>query len=70
MSAPVGPGPPPPAAAAASGRVPVDGSFGPRTEALTVALQKREHTAPDGIVGPDTRAAYLKLLASEKKTNS
>ncbi len=52
------------------GTVVVDGSFGPKTEALTIALQKREHIAPDGIVGPNTRAAYLTLLASEKKTNS
>jgi len=51
------------------GTVLVDGSFGPATEVLTVALQKREHIAPDGIVGPHTRAAYLTLLASEKKTN-
>ena len=51
------------------GTVLVDGSFGPKTEGLTVALQKREHIAPDGIVGPHTRAAYLTLLASEKKTN-
>jgi len=51
------------------GTVRVDGSFGPATEGLTVALQKREHIAPDGIVGPNTRAAYRKLLASEKKTN-
>jgi len=51
------------------GMVVVDGSFGPKTEVLTVALQKREHIAPDGIVGPQTRAAYLTLLASEKKTN-
>ena len=51
------------------GMVVVDGSFGPATEGLTVALQKREHIAPDGIVGPNTRAAYRTLLASEKKTN-
>jgi len=51
------------------GTVLVDGSYGPRTESLTVALQKREHIAPDGVVGPHTRAAYRKLLASEKKTN-
>jgi len=51
------------------GTVVADGSFGPKTEGLTVALQKREHIAPDGIVGPNTRAAYLTLLASEKKTN-
>ncbi len=51
------------------GTVVVDGSFGPATEVLTVALQKREHIAPDGIVGPNTRAAYLTLLASAKKTN-
>jgi peptidoglycan hydrolase-like protein with peptidoglycan-binding domain len=51
------------------GTVLVDGSFGPATEGLTVALQKVEHIAPDGIVGPHTRAAYLTLLASEKKTN-
>ncbi len=49
------------------GSVRVDGSFGPKTEALTIALQKTEHIAPDGIVGPNTRAAYLTLLASEKR---
>jgi len=49
------------------GTVLVDGSFGPATEVLTIALQKTEHIAPDGIVGPNTRAAYLTLLASEKR---
>ena len=51
------------------GTVRVDGNYGPATEGLTVALQKREHIAPDGIVGPHTRAAYRRLLASTKKTN-
>lgn len=36
---------------------PVDGLFGPLTEAATKRLQQRSGLAPDGIVGPATRTA-------------
>ncbi|MDQ2851031.1 MAG: peptidoglycan-binding protein [Actinomycetota bacterium] len=48
------------------GSVQVDGSYGPKTEDLTRGLQRAEHITVDGIVGPQTRAAYQKLLAHEK----
>jgi peptidoglycan hydrolase-like protein with peptidoglycan-binding domain len=39
----------------------VDGVFGPRTHAATVALQRAARIAVDGIVGPQTRAALARL---------
>lgn len=48
------------------GSVQVDGIYGPNTEHLTRAIQNTEHITIDGIVGPQTRAAYQKLLAQEK----
>ena len=38
---------------------PVDGDFGPGTEAAVKAMQQRYSIAPDGIVGPTTWAALL-----------
>jgi hypothetical protein len=39
----------------------VDGAFGPRTHAATVALQRTGRIGVDGIVGPQTRAALARL---------
>ena len=36
-----------------------DGLFGPRTEAATIAFQKRKHLEADGTVGPNTYGAAL-----------
>ncbi len=38
---------------------PVDGDFGPGTEAAVKAMQQRYSIAPDGIVGPTTWSALL-----------
>lgn len=38
-------------------RIAVDGVFGPRTEAVVRAFQRRRDLAVDGVVGPRTRAA-------------
>jgi len=35
----------------------IDGNFGPGTEAAVLAFQRSESLTPDGIVGPETRAA-------------
>lgn len=43
-------------------RVRADGIFGPRTRAVTLALQARAGLAQDGIVGPLTRDAVAGLL--------
>lgn len=40
----------------------VDGIFGPRTAAATLALQRAADIARDGIVGPQTRAALARLV--------
>ena len=42
-----------------------DGSFGSGTQAATAALQRAEGLKPDGIVGPATRRALAKALASK-----
>jgi peptidoglycan hydrolase-like protein with peptidoglycan-binding domain len=41
----------------------IDGQFGPATEAATKAFQSQLSVDPDGVVGPDTRAATARLLA-------
>ncbi|HTB23098.1 MAG TPA: GH25 family lysozyme [bacterium] len=40
---------------------PVDGLFGPITQAALIAFQKSKKLAPDGILGPDTKAALFPL---------
>lgn len=40
---------------------PIDGSFGPKTQAAVKAYQQAKGLAVDGIVGPQTRAALLGL---------
>jgi peptidoglycan hydrolase-like protein with peptidoglycan-binding domain len=44
-------------------RVALDGAFGPRTLAGTIAVQRRLGIVEDGIVGPVTRAGAATLLA-------
>lgn len=42
---------------------PINGSFGPQTEAAVIAFQKSRGLAQLGVVGPATRAALNKLLS-------
>jgi hypothetical protein len=37
----------------------IDGVFGASTESALVAFQTAHHLSPDGVLGPDTRAALL-----------
>lgn len=48
-----------------SGRLAVDGIYGPRTEAATQELQEAREIAVDGIVGPQTRSALAAALADD-----
>jgi peptidoglycan hydrolase-like protein with peptidoglycan-binding domain/DNA invertase Pin-like site-specific DNA recombinase len=45
---------------------PVDGKFGPRTEAAVIRLQRRRGLSPDGVVDPRTRAALTRPAGGDK----
>jgi peptidoglycan hydrolase-like protein with peptidoglycan-binding domain len=45
---------------------PIDGRFGPRTEAAVVRFQRDERLAADGIVGDQTRGALEQRLAKKE----
>ena len=45
--------------------VPVDGEFGPSTEAAVKKLQKGCHFTVDGVVGPQTWTALVKAVAGD-----
>lgn len=45
-------------------RLALDGVFGPRTRAGTIAVQQRLGITPDGVVGPVTRSRAAALLAA------
>jgi peptidoglycan hydrolase-like protein with peptidoglycan-binding domain len=48
----------------------VDGSFGPRTKAFVVQLQKASGLAPDGMVGPKTWEVLLEKTSPPKPQSS
>jgi peptidoglycan hydrolase-like protein with peptidoglycan-binding domain len=48
----------------AQAKVAVDGIFGPKTKAATLAFQRWAHISADGIVGSQTRAAAATALGS------
>ena len=50
--------------------LPLDGVFGPGTQATTMALQKARGLTADGVVGPKTRLALQAALGGGAKTGS
>lgn len=46
---------------------PLDGIFGPKTQAAVKAFQSKERLVVDGLVGPKTTAALTKALAAKKE---
>jgi len=56
--------------AANGARLPVDGRFGPRTEAALVAFQRRNGLDADGICGPVTMQALAKVSCTRMDSAS